>query len=230
MLTEAVRGMVRTGDMAALTAVCGELRRRGKATLPWQLSSRELFLYAAAHSDAPEPMLAILSMAPRAIFAESKGRGYTALHETAFCRRPRNVEALLRAGFDARATNLVGETALHVACFVVTPANVETARALLAHDPGLASIPDDEQRLPLDRLWEALARCSRAEKRAMEAERCQATIDFLALLDPCGSSAAAREGRSELLRELGVDPAALHRAAPAPTAAPGRRRPRRPRR
>mmetsp|Transcript_127291 Transcript_127291/g.249427 ORF Transcript_127291/g.249427 Transcript_127291/m.249427 type:complete len:303 (-) Transcript_127291:19-927(-) len=206
-LTDVVRTTMRLRDVRALVAICAELRRRGRCGLPWQLTSRELFLYAASHSDYPEPMSVILGLAPGAMLAECSKRGYTALHEAVFARQARNVEALLSWGFNARSTNNVGETALHIACFGVSAAGATIVEHLLAHDAGLAAIADEMGRLPLDRFWEALARAARAEKQALVDDRRWAAEHVLALLDPSGASTTADPERPKVLEVLGAETA-----------------------
>lgn len=184
LLTDAVRSMIRCSAVGALYLTCEELRRRGKSLVPWQLGSRELFLYAAAHSDTAAPLSTILKLAPRVLDAKCTKREDTALHDAVFCKRPWNVRALLAAGCDTRATNRTGETALHLACYGNEEADVESADALVGHDPELCELGDDYGQMPRDRLWQAQGRWLRAKKRRPTAEEACVVARLCALVEP----------------------------------------------
>lgn len=230
LLTQAVRGMIRHGDVEALQLVCFELRRRGAKGVPWTLHSRELVLYAAANAASPEPLQALFAMAPHAVHALSTGdrcNGHTAMHEAAFCGKPWNIEVLLAAGCSPRVPNRIGETALHIACLGHRPENAKIARQLIDHDPELLGIADHWGAFPLDRLWQALARWLSAERRSPTDEERGAIAEMLQLLDPCGASLkTARENggnqrkhfsltRKQTAALLGVERGEAWRAASA---------------
>lgn len=200
----ATRAMIRAADASALALVCRELKRRGGPNIPWHLKSKELFLYAAAHASSPESMHVILTMAPMALQAISDGRGYTALHEAAFCRKPRNVEALLDAGIPAAFGNKIGETALHIACFVISEDNAAIAELLVSRDPELPQKEDERGRLAIDRFWEAEDKFQKVEKEESSDERRRAARCMLSLLDPNGKSVADSPERAALLETLGI--------------------------
>lgn len=165
LLAEAVHDMIRFGATQALEVTCAELRHRGAAGVPWMLRSRELAMYAAGHSDTTASLEAVLAMAAHAYATVDRHRGFTLLHEAAFCRKPWNLRALLALRCDARAQSLTGETALHVACSGVCAKTVEMVEQLLAHDVGLSALADDSGLLPVERAKHAQRRWQRTYKR-----------------------------------------------------------------
>lgn len=182
LLTEAAHRMIRRGATQALATLCRELRRRTLKNVPWLLRSRELVMYAAGHADSPASLQALLQEAPHALASCCRHRGFTLLHEAAFCGRPRAVKLLLAASCDAGAKSLIGETPLHIACHGLCPSNAEVAELLLAHDAGLAAIADESGLVPAERLRHALRRWHRVAKRLPTEEEQHAIARLLHLL------------------------------------------------
>lgn len=204
LLNETVRRMIRFCATKALVLTCTELRRRGGG-IPWMLRSRELVMYAAGHGETTASLQALLTMAPRAIGTICGHRGFSLLHEAAFCSKPKNVKLLLAMQCDARLQNMIGETALHIACHGYAAENVEIGELLLAHDATLASVADDAGLTPLETVRHAQRRLHRTVKREPTAEEQQAVARLTKLLGPdlerlpkcgtCGIRACCRRTR-----------------------------------
>lgn len=184
LLTETVRGMIRYGATKTLVDICTELRRRPVDRIPWMLRSRELVMYSAGHDASAATLQALLTMAPRSVGTICRSRGFSLLHEAAFCQKPKNVKLLLAMRCDARLQDSTGETALHLACQGSAPENAEICELLLAHDAGLAIIANGSGLTPLERFKYAQRRWHRAIKRDPTAEEQEAVARMTQFLGP----------------------------------------------
>lgn len=194
LLVEAVQLMISRGGTHALRAMCSELRRREVPSIPWLLRSKELLKYAAGHSETPVCLELLLSLAPHGTSAVvCRHRGFTLLHEAAFCGKLLNVELLLKARCDARAQSVSGENALHVACHSHSRPSVDIAEALLAHDASLATVMDTSGLLPSGRVIHAQRRWSRAMKREFTLEERHESVRLARLFESLPDTSAQEE-------------------------------------